>query len=613
MSLLGEILLNEGKITKEDIALALKHQILHGTKIGHYFVEKGLVLPIELERALASQVQLSFQEKLTTEPDMKKLERYSSQTLIDLTLIPLKDNTWGVGDISFNKKKQIESMIGQDQTLIVFPKNQILYQLHLAFREHLSHQSVYALAESFPQYSAAKVIIGSQALTIYLMLTLCCLFVFYQPLQFLLIINLFITIFLVVSFGFKFMLVWKGSHESVDGKIQPSDILKLEDKDLPVYTILIPMYKEPEVLPIITKSMMDLNYPKDRLDIKIVLEEDDLETQAKAKELRLEEKMEVIIVPKSFPKTKPKACNYALMFARGDYLTIYDAEDKPEPDQLKKAICVFKQGDPKLAVVQARLNYFNADENWLTKMFTMEYSLWFDLYLPALERMGVPIPLGGTSNHFKTSILKLIGGWDPFNVTEDADLGIRFSQAGYKVGVVNSTTLEEANVEYNNWIRQRSRWLKGYMQTYLVHMRTPFKLWKEIGNKAFFSFQFFIGGTFFTALITPILYLVFFWWIVSFTKIFDPIFIQPILYLSILNFLMGNAFFIYIQMIGIYKREHFQMVPWAVTVPVYWIMLSISAYKGLFQLVTNPFYWEKTQHGLSKFTKQMIKEAENET
>ena len=465
------------------------------------------------------------------------------------------------------------------------------------------------MTKTYPAYSASQVMIGRQRVFLACLIFGCAIWLFIHPWNFLLVLNILVTVFLVVSFAFKFLLIWKGSHYDVDNKITQKETDALSRRDLPLYSILVPMYKEPEVLPIIAKSLAELDYPKEKLDIKIVLEEDDLETQASARALKLGPNFEIIIVPKSLPKTKPKACNYALHFARGEFLTIYDAEDRPEPDQLLKAIAEFERAPKNTAVIQARLNFFNASENWLTRMFTLEYSLWFDFYLPALERLDVPIPLGGTSNHFRKDILKLVGGWDPFNVTEDADLGIRFTQFGYRVGVVNSTTFEEANTQFGNWIRQRSRWLKGYMQTYLVHMRTPVKLWKKLGFKGFFSFQFFIGGTILTAFTTPILYSVFAWWIVTRTQLFDPMFIEPLLYLSLLNLLLGNAFFIYVLMVGVFKRKAFDLIPWAMTAPIYWLMLSVAAVKGLVQLITNPFYWEKTQHGLSRFTKELIREA----
>src|SRR5664279_140422 len=257
-----------------------------------------------------------------------------------------------------------------------------------------------------------------------------------------------------------------------------------------------------------------MDYPRSKLDIKLVLEADDAQTIEAAKALALEATFEIIRVPHSLPKTKPKACNYAIQMARGEYLTIYDAEDKPEPDQLKKAIVAFRKGGANTACVQARLNYFNAEENWLTRMFTLEYSLWFDMFLPALDRLSVPIPLGGTSNHFDLAKLRRVGAWDPFNVTEDADLGLRFAAMGYRVGIVNSVTYEEANSHLGNWIRQRSRWVKGYMQTWLVNMRDPIGLVRRVGVKGFLSLQFFVGGGILSGLAYPFMlipFLLLFW------------------------------------------------------------------------------------------------------
>ena len=182
------------------------------------------------------------------------------------------------------------------------------------------------------------------------------------------------------------------------------------------------------------------------------------------------------VVPPSHPQTKPKACNFALRFARGEYLVVYDAEDRPEPDQLRKVVATFRRSPPNTACLQCRLNYYNVNENWLTRMFTLDYALWFDQMLPGLERLGMPIPLGGTSNHFRIDVLRELHAWDPFNVTEDADLGIRLGQKGYRVGIVDSTTFEEASCRAGQWMRQRSRWMKGYMQTLLVHTRRPLHL-----------------------------------------------------------------------------------------------------------------------------------------
>lgn len=466
--------------------------------------------------------------------------------------------------------------------------------------DEYSHNAVFALKDSRPGFSASTVFTGPQIFGMYVAVVLFSFFIFLNIIETLYIINILFTLFLLFNFAFKYLLIWQGANTDKDKRVQRKDIEAMLDEELPIYSILVPMYKEPQMLPYMVENLDKLDYPPEKLDIKIVLEADDAETIQMADDLNLGSNYQVIITPHSLPKTKPKACNFALNFCKGKYVTIYDAEDRPDPDQLKKALICFKVSGKQTAVVQARLNYFNPNENWITRMFTMEYSLWFDFFLPALDRMNFPIPLGGTSNHFDSEILNSIGGWDPFNVTEDADLGLRIYQLGKKVEVIDSTTFEEANTQFGNWIRQRSRWLKGYMQTYLVHMRAPLHLYRTVGFKGFLSFQFFIGGTFVNALIVLFLYAVFVIWAITKTTMFEPIFPDKLLYLNFINLIFGNVFFIYIHMLGVYKRRYLSLIPYALTAPFYWCMLSIACYKGLYQLFMKPFYWEKTTHGLSK-------------
>jgi cellulose synthase/poly-beta-1,6-N-acetylglucosamine synthase-like glycosyltransferase len=388
--------------------------------------------------------------------------------------------------------------------------------------------------------------------------------------------------------------------------ISDLDVNGLRDSGLPVYTVLVPMYKEPNTLPILASALRNLNYPRSKLDIKLVLEENDLETIEAAKALALDATFEIVRVPHSEPKTKPKACNYALHLARGKYLTIYDAEDKPEPNQLKKAVAAFRKLGDKAACVQARLNYFNAPENWLTRMFTLEYSLWFDMFLPALDSLRVPIPLGGTSNHFDIQKLREVGAWDPFNVTEDADLGLRFAAKGYKVGVINSVTHEEANAQVGNWIRQRSRWVKGYIQTWLVNMRHPIRLFREVGVRGFCSLQLFIGGSIVSGLGFPFLIIPFLFWLVSRAEMLEQFFPPIVWWVSLINLAVANSCLIYLSMLAVAKRRNYWLLPHVFTLPAYWLLQSIASYKGLFQLIVRPFYWEKTVHGISKFTQSEI-------
>jgi cellulose synthase/poly-beta-1,6-N-acetylglucosamine synthase-like glycosyltransferase len=383
----------------------------------------------------------------------------------------------------------------------------------------------------------------------------------------------------------------------------------LNEDALPVFTVLVPMFREGAVLPKLAQSLRALDYPLGKLDIKLVLEAEDTETIEAARRLGLEGIFEVIRVPPSQPQTKPKACNFALRFARGDYVVVYDAEDQPEPDQLRKVVATFLLSPPEVACLQCRLNYFNADENWLSRMFTLDYTLWFDLILPGLERFNIPIPLGGTSNHFKVKVLRELLAWDPFNVTEDADLGIRLYEKGYRVAIVDSTTFEEASCHVRNWVRQRSRWLKGYMQTLLVHTRQPLRLIRLTGLRGFLGFVFFIGGTVLSALFNPIFWMLYLVWLVLLSSGFDAVFPQYLLFISLFNLLIGNGAFMFLNMIAPLRRGWLRLIPFSLTAFGYWVLISVAAYKGLWQLLRRPFYWEKTQHGVSSHHSTLMQES----
>ncbi|HEX5779565.1 MAG TPA: glycosyltransferase family 2 protein, partial [Xanthobacteraceae bacterium] len=279
--------------------------------------------------------------------------------------------------------------------------------------------------------------------------------------------------------------------------------LQLSDRQLPIYTIIVPLYREAPVAAKLVEALKRLRYPREKLDIKLVLEKNDEETRGAVARLKLHAPFEIIAPPSIGPQTKPRALAAALPFARGSFVTIYDAEDEPEPDQLRDAIAAFISGPSDLACVQGKLAIDNAHDSWFSRQFTAEYAGQFDVLLPLLARLGLPLPLGGTSNHFRTAILREVGGWDPYNVTEDADLGMRLARYGYRTGVVDSTTWEEAPVARGQWIGQRTRWFKGWAQTWIVHMRHPLRLWREMGAKGFLALQLLIGGALLSALVHP--------------------------------------------------------------------------------------------------------------
>jgi cellulose synthase/poly-beta-1,6-N-acetylglucosamine synthase-like glycosyltransferase len=408
------------------------------------------------------------------------------------------------------------------------------------------------------------------------------------------------SFFFLIAIIFKLFLSLVGSRFELHQAVTKEDLKAVENEDLPIYTILLPAHKEDKLIKKLIWNLQSIDYPREKLDVKLLIEEDDDLTMHAIRNLDFPAVFEVIVVPFHMPKTKPKACNYGLHFSRGKYLTIYDAEDIPDTDQLKKAVALFAKLPEHYICVQSALNYYNRHENFLTRMFTLEYSYWFDYMLPGLDTLDIPIPLGGTSNHFKMENLLELGAWDPFNVTEDADLGVRAYAKGYKVAIINSTTYEEANNEPFNWIRQRSRWIKGYMQTYLVHMRNPVKLWRKIGWKGFIGFNFFVGATPVTFLVYPILLFIFLAYVVFNLAAIKTLFPDWVLFISIFNLMVGNILMIYVNMMAVFKRRFYELILFAIANPIYWLMHSAAAYMGLYQLIVKPFYWEKTTHGLSK-------------
>lgn len=466
------------------------------------------------------------------------------------------------------------------------------------YRERLTHEAVYGLAEAEPELCANRTVTKGQAQTFACLTIAGLIAILLWPRFALATLAGFLAAAYLANILFRTVLVWLGAAEIFDAPPPPAPVA---DEDLPLYTILVPLYREANVLPALTRSLRGLDYPPDLLDIKLVVEADDAETRAALSDLDLDPCFRTIVVPPSTPRTKPKACNYALRFAHGEFVVIFDAEDRPEPDQLKKAVARFRAAPDTVGCLQARLNFYNRDENWLTRLFALDYALWFDFLLPGLDALAVPMPLGGTSNHFRTSVLRAIHGWDSFNVTEDADLGIRLARLGHRATTLDSTTYEEATSRSGDWLKQRSRWLKGYMQTWLVHMRNPRALWKHAGPRGFFAFQLFIGGTFVSSLANPLMWAIFLASHAAGIAIFSGPFGEVLARASLFSLVAGNALFVYLAMLGPYRRGWLQLTPYGITAPFYWLLISAAAYRAVWHLIRRPFHWEKTRHGISTF------------
>ncbi len=602
---LGDLLVGRRVIAlpqlDEAVALAERWKV----RLGDALLSRNWIDPRLYYETYAQVFDLQFVDLLREPPDRALLIAADTDTYASRLTMPWRrrDGRLCIATAEPGPETVLfaRSRWGAEIEFVVVAKFDIVLAVQTAFAGALSHRAVFELAEFDPQMSARTVFTTGQMIAAYVLLTAIFIGLAFAPLDTLIVFNIAISIFYLGNFIFKGIMVSIGGGRSVEiDETIAVEARALREEDLPVFTVLVPMFREAVMLPQLAQALRNLDYPLGKLDIKIVLEAGDRETIEAARTLGLEGVFEIIVVPPSEPQTKPKACNFALRFARGEYLVIYDAEDRPEPDQLRKVVATFRRSPPNTACLQCRLNYYNTGENWLTRMFTLDYTLWFDQVLPGLERLGMPIPLGGTSNHFRTDVLRELHAWDPFNVTEDADVGIRIGQKGYRVGVVDSTTFEEASCRTGQWIRQRSRWMKGYMQTLLVHTRRPLHLMRSTGPLGFFGFVFFIGGTVLAGLLNPVFWLFYAIWVAARAANFDPLFPQSLLFLCLFNLLAGNGAFTYLIMLGPIRRGWLNLIPFSFTLFGYWVLISVAAYKGLWQLIRDPFFWEKTEHGISR-------------
>lgn len=386
-----------------------------------------------------------------------------------------------------------------------------------------------------------------------------------------------------------------------DADVGADVLAALADAEWPTYTILCPLYHEAAVVPQFVAAMGAIDYPAGRLQVLLLTESDDKDTRRAIRLLRLPSRFEVITVPKGQPRTKPRACNYGLLRARGSFVVIYDAEDVPDPLQLKKAVLTFANHNASLACVQARLGFYNTRQNLLTRWFAIEYALWFNITLPGLRWARLSLPLGGTSNHFRTDVLRRLGGWDAFNVTEDCDLGLRLAEHRFYTTTLDSTTLEEANSNVPNWIRQRSRWIKGYMQTYLVHLRRPWRYVRKRRLGPLVSLFAIVGGTPATFIINPIMWMLLLGYVLSRQSLgpsLRVLYFTPIYYPAVVCLVAGNFVYLYLYLIACVRSRQYGLLPWVLTMPLCWLLMCAAAAVACVQLIVKPHYWEKTHHGL---------------
>jgi cellulose synthase/poly-beta-1,6-N-acetylglucosamine synthase-like glycosyltransferase len=409
----------------------------------------------------------------------------------------------------------------------------------------------------------------------------------------------FFTLNYLMAVVYRVVLFRRSSRADAVEIVTDEEALSVPERDLPFYTVMVAAYHESAVIPKLIEHVSQFDYPLDRLEVLLLIEEDDEETLETLAGIDAGPQFSLIVVPPGDPRTKPKALNYGLTLARGEVVAVFDVEDTPDILQLRRAAVTLNRFGPEVACIQAKLSYGNAEQNFITKSFTIEYAMWFSFFLPGLVSLNAPIPLGGTSNHFRRAALRALGGWDPFNVTEDCDLGVRMFREGYKTKILESVTMEEANSDFVNWVKQRSRWYKGYLQTFLIHLRSPVDLTREMGKKGVLHLSAFVGATPLLAVLNPLFWALTVVWFIAHPVFLLEIFPAPIYYIGLFLWSFGNFLLWYLTVLVARHQMREGLFLAAVLVPLYWIMMSVAAVKALLQLVITPSFWEKTVHGLN--------------
>lgn len=369
------------------------------------------------------------------------------------------------------------------------------------------------------------------------------------------------------------------------------------DTQLPVISLLIPLFREDATLRQLIAALEASDYPKERLDAIFILEADDVATPIALAQSRLPPWARVLTAPPDVLRTKPRAMNLALDFCRGEIVGIYDAEDRPEPDQLRRVANHLAAAPKNVACVQGYLDFYNPRQNWLARCFAIEYAIWFRVLLRGVQRLGMPLPLGGTTVFFRRHVLEKIGAWDAHNVTEDADLGMRLARLGYRTEMVATTTYEEANCHAWPWVRQRSRWLKGYAMTWATHMRRPARLWRDLGPMGFAGFQLLLLGGLTAYLATPVYWALWAGWLGFDLPVFDtgPTWLWGVWFFSMT---LGQGVMAAVALRAVWARPRRHLLATLPLLFLYWPLGALAAWRAVIELFTKPFFWAKTTHGL---------------
>ena len=549
-------------------------------------------------RCLAAHLGLPFAERPLRPSSAGDLRRAMA-----VGVVPLLDNPHGLRFLAAPRGHELASFLDLvssrgtatlPRLALTTPDRLDALVRHAERRAVLRHAS-HGLPDWNARLSARDGLSGLQAGSCAGLAAAVCVSAWLDPALCVLVIHLVFVAAFALLVGLR-LLATAASPPSTS---QP-DSPRAADCDLPIYSVVVPLFRETRVVRRLVAALDRLDYPRAKLDIMLMVEANDPATLDALAALDLPGCYRAIVAPRGRPQTKPRALNYALQFARGSFLVVYDAEDDPEPAQLRDAITCFSQR-PKVACLQARLAIDNGGDTWLTRLFAIEYATLFDVINPGLARLGLPVPLGGTSNHFRIDVLRHLNGWDAWNVTEDIDLGIRLARFGFTVETLASTTHEEAPNTLKAWLAQRRRWLKGWIVTLGTHSRDPGRLLLEIGPGSFAAVGAMLFGTVGSCLLGPFCLLAFLVRLWS-GDVLHPQTASDAVWSAVGCSLMaaGVASAIWPALLGLHRRRWWALSGWLPLLPAYLVLLSLAAWGAAYEVAGRPYSWSKTEHGRAK-------------
>lgn len=608
---LGHLLVQHGAISNPDLVHGLALQRHIDAPLGEILIAEGLLGRQDMLSALSRQNGAQYVD-LNIDPPSKSLRRLLPASLaLQFRVVPwrLVGGALLVATDSpaqFHRLRACMANTDLKMLPVIADATQIQHQISRLYGDELARKA----AKRVPAHESCRTW-GRQSLKRRIWAGICAASVLtaltLSPMWTLTIAILWAVLTLVMSTGLKaaaLIAMIRGPKQHSGPR--PGNVP--DTFRLPRVSMLVPLLREREIAGALITRLSRLTYPKSLLDVMLVLEEGDTVTRETLARTKLPPWITVIEVPEANQlTTKPRALNYALDFCRGSIIGVWDAEDAPEPDQIERVVTRFQNAPAKVACLQGVLDYYNSRSNWLSRCFTIEYASWWRVILPGIARLGLVIPLGGTTLFFRSDVLKHLGGWDAHNVTEDADLGVRLARHGYVTELLPTTTFEEANCRAWPWVRQRSRWLKGFLITWCVHMRRPGVLLKDLGLLRFLGVQTMLLATFSQFLCAPLLWS--FW--LALAGLPHPIGLtlgSEVMWGLAAFFIFSELLNLLIAGVAVSRPAHRHLIGWTLTLPFYFPLGTLAAFKAVYEFISSPFYWDKTQHGIGD-----IEEAEDNT